>query len=119
MAAARAWNATAMFRVCPTALLFGTWDSQSESGVNSAKFARALVSEIVGLDVKQGVKTASRIDPLGIKKMDGVVFKSASEQWTLDSSKAEQIKSKPQDSSKAEQTRSKPQLYRTKGTPSE
>ena len=32
---ARAWNATAMFRICPTALLFGTWDSQSESGVNS------------------------------------------------------------------------------------
>jgi len=106
MVAARAWNATPMFRVCPTALLFGTWDSQSESGVNSAKFARALVSEIVGLDVKLGVKTASRIDPLGIKKMDGVVFKSASEQWTLDASKAEQ-------------TKGKPQLYGTKGTPSE
>lgn len=105
MAAARAWNATAMFRVCPTALLFGTWDSQSESGVNSAKFARALVSEIVGLDVKQGVKTASRIDPLGIKK-DVVVFKSTSEQWTLDGTKADQ-------------TKGKPQLYGTKGSPAE
>jgi CRISPR-associated protein Csb1 len=96
MASARAWNATAMFRVCPTALLFGTWDSQSEGGVNSAKFARSLVSEIIGIDVKQGVKTASRIDPLGIKKMEGLVFKSATEQWTLDKTKAQQSGGKPQ-----------------------
>jgi CRISPR-associated protein Csb1 len=39
---ARPWNATAMFRFCPTALLFGTWDSQSESGVNG-ELRRALI----------------------------------------------------------------------------
>ena len=50
MVDARVWNATGMFRLCPTALLFGTWDSQSGAGVNSAKFARSLVSEIVGVD---------------------------------------------------------------------
>ena len=43
MVAARTWNATGMFQLCPTALLFGTWDSQSNAGVNSAKFARCLV----------------------------------------------------------------------------
>jgi CRISPR-associated protein Csb1 len=84
---ARAWNATAMFRYCPTALLFGTWDSQSESGVNSAKFPRALVSEIIGIDVTPGVKTSSRIDPLGIKALKGSIYKSMTEQWTMDPTK--------------------------------
>ena len=37
--AARAWNATAIYEFCPTALLLGTWDSQSGGGVTSAKFA--------------------------------------------------------------------------------
>jgi len=90
---ARAWNATAMFRICPTALLFGTWDSQSESGVNSAKFARALVSEIIGIDVTPGVRTSSRLDPLGIKALKGTIYKSATEQWTLEAPKGEKAKS--------------------------
>lgn len=81
---ARPWNATAMFQVCPTALLFGTWDSQSQSGVNSAKFARALVSEIIGIDAAGGVRTSSRIDPLGIRAIKGIIFESAKEQWTLE-----------------------------------
>jgi CRISPR-associated protein Csb1 len=81
---ARAWNATAMFRVCPTALLFGTWDSTAKGGVNSAKFARALVSEIIGIDVTPGVRTASRIDPLGIKALKGTIYESVTEQWTLE-----------------------------------
>jgi CRISPR-associated protein Csb1 len=106
MVAARAWNATGMFRLCPTALLFGTWDSQGGGGVNSAKFARALVSEIVGLDVEEGNRTSSRIDPLGIKAIEGVIYKSKTEQWTLDASKA--VKSKD-----------KPQLFGSKGKPSE
>jgi CRISPR-associated protein Csb1 len=105
---ARPWNATAMFRICPTALLFGTWDSTSGGGAHSAKFARALVSEIVAIDIRRGVKTASRIDPLGIKRIEGVVFKSASEQWTLDPSKADKIKGK-----------GGPELYGKKGTPAE
>jgi CRISPR-associated protein Csb1 len=81
-----------MFRICPTALLFGTWDSQSESGVNSAKFARALVSEIIGIDVRAGVRTSSRIDPLGIKALKGTIYKSATEQWTLEAPKGENAK---------------------------
>lgn len=106
MVEARAWNATGMFRLCPTALLFGTWDSQSGAGVNSAKFARALVSEIIGFDAVQGKRTSSRIDPLGIKAMPGTIYESKTEQWTLDASKA--VKSKD-----------KPQLFKSKGTPAE
>ena len=106
MVAARMWNATGMFRLCPTAILFGTWDSQGGGGVNSAKFARCLVSEIVALDAVRGVRSSSRIDPLGIKAMPGTIFESKEGQWTLDASKAVQSKGKPQ-------------LYKSKGTPSE
>jgi CRISPR-associated protein Csb1 len=106
MVAARMWNATGMFQLCPTAVLFGTWDSQSNAGVNSAKFARCLVSEIIGLDAVRGVRTSSRIDPLGIKAMPGAIYESKDEQWTLDASKAVQVKGKPQ-------------LYKAKGTPAE
>jgi CRISPR-associated protein Csb1 len=107
MVAARAWSATGMFQLCPTALLFGTWDSQSNAGVNSAKFARCLVSEIVGFDAVRGVKTSSRIDPLGIKSIKGAIFESKDDQWTLDEAKAVQSKSK------------QAQLYKSKGTPAE
>jgi CRISPR-associated protein Csb1 len=106
MVAARTWNATGMFQLCPTAVLLGTWDSQANAGVNSAKFARCLVSEIIGFDAVLGVKSSSRIDPLGIKAMPGTIYESKDEQWTLDASKAVQ-------------TKGKAQLYKSKGTPSE
>lgn len=57
-------NATGLFRYCPHALFLGVWDSTGPKGGLGAKFARALVSEIVGIDAVIGVKTASRIDPL-------------------------------------------------------
>jgi CRISPR-associated protein Csb1 len=61
-------NATALFDLCPTALIFGMWDSTGPKGGLGAKFQRAIVSEIVGYDAVPGVKTSSRIDPLGIQK---------------------------------------------------
>jgi CRISPR-associated protein Csb1 len=57
-------NATALFELCPTALVFGVWDSTGPKGGLGAKFQRAVVSELVGLDAQIGVKTSSRIDPL-------------------------------------------------------
>jgi CRISPR-associated protein Csb1 len=59
-------NARAFFKYCPTALLFGTWDSHSfvKRGLKSAKVARALCSEVIGLEAKPGKRTASRVDPL-------------------------------------------------------
>ncbi len=77
LVSARAWNATPFFEFAPTVLLFGTWDSQSGGGVNTAKVARSLVSEIIALDAERGVKTSSRIDPLGIKLVRDVVMKTA------------------------------------------
>jgi len=79
LVAARAWNATPFFEYAPTVLLFGTWDSQGGGGVNTAKIARSLVSEVIAIDVVQGVKTSSRIDPLGIKAVRDVIAKVGDE----------------------------------------
>ena len=56
-------KATGLFGLCPTALLLGLWDSTGPRGGLGAKFQRALVSEIVGIDAEPGKKTSSRIDP--------------------------------------------------------
>ncbi len=60
-------NATPLFDVCPTALLFGMWDSTGPKGGLGAKFARAITSEVIGYDARIGVRTSSRIDPLEIR----------------------------------------------------
>jgi CRISPR-associated protein Csb1 len=56
-------NASALFKVCPTGLVFGLWDSTGPKGAQGAKFQRSLVSEIVGVNASPGSKTSSRIDP--------------------------------------------------------
>lgn len=82
LAAARLADATALLEFSPTALLFGAWHSQGGGGGLGAKFPRALVSEIMGIDTPvdeipswrrgevehrtAGRRTGSRIDPLGI-----------------------------------------------------
>jgi CRISPR-associated protein Csb1 len=48
--AARLHNATGFYTYCPTALLFGTWDSTAGEGLDSAKIPRAVVSEIIGVN---------------------------------------------------------------------
>lgn len=64
---ARPDNATAMYAYCPTALIFGVWDSTGPKGGLGSKFQRCLVSEIVGIGAEPGVKTASRLDPAQIQ----------------------------------------------------
>lgn len=90
-------NATALFRVCPTGLVFGLWDSTGPKGGLGAKFQRALVSEIVGINAANGSKTASRIDPLNIlkKAADIYVATDERERWTTDVSKAKQENGQP------------------------
>lgn len=73
--AANVKNATALFELCPTALILGTWDSTGASGGLGNKFARALVSEVIGYQAETFKKTAGRIDPLGVPKMDLFVKK--------------------------------------------
>ncbi len=62
-------NASALLELCPPVLIFGAWNSADlETGGLGTKFARTLVSEIVGFQVKEGRRSAVRIDPLGIQK---------------------------------------------------
>lgn len=67
LAAARTTDAGSLFRWCPTALIFGAWDSTGARGGMGAKFTRAVSSEIVGIGARPGVRTSSRIDPLGVR----------------------------------------------------
>jgi CRISPR-associated protein Csb1 len=88
--AARLHDATSFYRYCPTALLFGTWDSTAGEGLDSAKVPRAVVSEIIGVDITGGVRTASRIDPLAIEAASATVYRRAGESrdWTLNEAEA-------------------------------
>lgn len=61
-------NATALFAHAPSALLFGCWDSTGAAGGLGNKFARALTSEIIGVDAIWGTTEGGvRQDPLGIR----------------------------------------------------
>jgi CRISPR-associated protein Csb1 len=93
--AASTSNATGLFEVCPTALVFGLWDSTGPLRAAGVKFARALVSEVVAVDAELGVRPASRVDPLGIQKDAAILYKPKSgEGWTLDEKLAELDKNK-------------------------
>ena len=76
-------NATPLFELCPTALVFGMWDSTGPKRTLGPKFERAIVSEIVGIGAQwedsyrnRGV----RRDPLEISK-NVPVFRD--EYWAL------------------------------------
>ena len=79
-------DATVLFELCPTALLFGIWDSTGPKGGLGAKFERAIVSEIVGINATDGVRTASRVDPL-IRK-NPQLYETANGGWTVHESEA-------------------------------
>jgi len=84
-------DATALFEYCPTALIFGVWDSHGSGGGLGNKFARALVSEIVGFDAVAGVKTGGKLDPFNIgSKIEGRIYqhKDEDEKWTFDETDA-------------------------------
>ena len=87
-------NATPLFEICPTALVYGIWDSTGPKGGLGVKFQRAVVSEIIGVNASPGVKTSSRIDPLGIQLKAGPVYLSKSGSWTLEESDAKTEKKK-------------------------
>ena len=97
LAAATPADARALLELSPNALLFGAWHSQGQGGGMGAKFARALVSEIIAVDTPvdevgvnratgeveprpAGRRPGSRIDPLGIRR--GVtLFKDQDANW--------------------------------------
>ena len=106
-------NATGLFGLCPTGLVFGLWDSTGPRGGLGAKFQRAVVSEIVGCDAVPGRRTVSRIDPAQILLAAGPLYERRSAEhdepgWTLETSTALVEKSKPKPFGKKPETRGKP-----------
>lgn len=78
-------NASAVYQLCPTALIFGVWDSTGPKGGMGAKFQRALTGEIVAIGASAGRKVSSRIDPLAIGSGVAVYHSAADEDdWTID-----------------------------------
>lgn len=90
-------NATPVYRLSPSALVFGMWDSTGPKGGQGAKFQRVLVSEIIGVNYLLGRKTSSRIDPAGVELNAGPVFAAAEpgEDWVLDEAEARIEKKAP------------------------
>ena len=80
--------ATPLLKYAPHCLVFGMWDSTGPRGGLGVKFARALVSEIIGVNAVEGNKTSSRIDPLNIRVNAGVLYKTK-DGWSLDKDSAE------------------------------
>lgn len=109
-------NATALFKVCPTGLVFGLWDSTGPKGGLGPKFQRALVSEIVGINAAHGSKTTSRIDPLNILKKAADIYVAAddNERWTTDVEKAKKYEKDDKDHKKDD-----PIKFGKEGKPSE
>jgi len=96
---AKSQSARAVFELAPSALLFGAWNSTGEGGGLGAKFPRAIVSELIGVNVAvepdgkpSGQRTGSRIDPLGIRS--GVrVYKLPNGEWSAEkSAKAKEVR---------------------------
>jgi len=74
-------NATPLFEICPTALVFGVWDSHGANGGLGEKFQRALVSEVIGIGVEKGVRPSSRIDPVVRTTKDLPVVRREDGSW--------------------------------------
>lgn len=66
IAQANSKDATAIFQTSPASLLFGSWDSTGISGGLGEKYTRCVVSEMVGINIEQAVRSGTRIDPLNI-----------------------------------------------------
>jgi CRISPR-associated protein Csb1 len=102
-------QARVLYEICPTALLFGMWDSTLGAGPLALRIERALTSEIVGVDVVFGTRTSSRIDPLSVERDATSVYRSRPSHplaWTVSPELALQVDGEPV-------------LYGQKGHPSE
>lgn len=86
--------ATPLLQHSPHSLVFGMWDSTGPRGGLGVKFARALVSEIIGVNAVGGRKTSSRIDPLNIRVNSGKLYAAKGGGWTLDKDAAAKEKGK-------------------------
>lgn len=82
-------NATPLFELCPTALVFGMWDSTGPKGGLGPKFERAIVSEIVGIGAEVGdLLRGVRRDPLEASKEVPILKRTALDWQVSDDPKA-------------------------------
>ena len=124
LAKASAEDASALLEISPTALLFGAWHSTGQGGGFGAKFARCLVSEIMGIDVPvefteqrqsptaylaqageriftvepvtSARRPSSRIDPLGASSKVKIYRSDDNKNdWTADIERAEKKENEP------------------------
>lgn len=85
-------NATPLFELCPTALLFGMWDSTGPKGGLGPKFERAVVSEIVGIGAQVGdLLRGVRKDPFEASNKVPIIKNSAFDWKVSDDSKAKGV----------------------------
>jgi CRISPR-associated protein Csb1 len=76
-------NAAPLFELCPTALVFGMWDSTGPKGGLGPKFERAMVSEVVGIGAEKGdLRRGVRRDNLGVRAAVKV-RKFADKRWKI------------------------------------
>ena len=87
--------ATPLLNYAPHCLVFGMWDSTGPRGGMGVKFSRSIVSEIIGVNAVDGVKTSSRIDPLNIKIEAGPIYCALDGGWTVDEALAIKDNKKP------------------------
>lgn len=84
-------NATPLYEWSPTSLLFGCWNSASDKVPGkikgNLKFARAIVSEIVGYEIEQGVRVGGKGDPAGITGQ--AIYRLPSNATTTDAKEAD------------------------------
>lgn len=85
-------NATSLFALCPTALVFGMWDSTGPKGGLGPKFERAMVSEVVGIGAAVGgLLRGVRRDPLEIRAAVKVL-KAADKSYSIADPNAKEVK---------------------------
>ena len=84
-------NATPLYEWSPTSLLFGCWNSANDKVPGkikgNLKFARAIVSEIVGYEIEQGVRVGGKGDPAGITGQ--TIYRLPSDETTTDPKEAD------------------------------
>jgi CRISPR-associated protein Csb1 len=83
-------NATTLFELCPTALIFGMWDSTGPKGGLGPKFERAIASEVVGIGAAINESHRARgvrRDPLEIRAAVKII-KAADKSWKVADPKA-------------------------------
>jgi len=90
-------DATPIFQVSPASLLFGSWDSTGVSGGLGEKYTRCVVSEVVGINIEQAIRSGTRVDPLNIAvSIDpGKILKDSNDEMWAQIAKSRKSLKKP------------------------